>query len=151
MVRPTQVKRSLLQRRLAVSYKKVMNKESNAVNKTTISFFVLHTFLVTSKKNNLRSSYELKQSRLEYYLFLVVSICFYFRAFSLLKKITLLLLWYCTFFTGCYSAFSCRFGIFKIKFLVLIPTLYWNDYIPLPIQSKIQNTNKMLLSLLIMS
>lgn len=86
MVRPTQVKRSLLQRRQAVSYKKVMNKESNAVNKATISFFVLHTFLVTSKKNNLRSSYELKQSRPEYYLFLVVSICLYFRAFTSLKN-----------------------------------------------------------------
>ena len=82
MVRPTQVKRSLLQRRQAVSYKKVVN----AVNNATISFFVLHTFLVTSKKNNLRSSYELQQSRLEYYLFLVVSICFYFRAFSSLKN-----------------------------------------------------------------
>ena len=82
MVRPSQVKRSLLQRRQAVSYKKVMN----AVNKATISFFVLHTFPVTSKKNNLRSSYELQQSRLEYYLFLVVSICFYFRAFSSLKN-----------------------------------------------------------------
>ena len=63
------------------------DEESNAVNKATISFFFfLHSFLVTSKKNNLRSSSALKQSRLEYHLFLVVSICFYFRAFSWLKN-----------------------------------------------------------------